>query len=244
MKLDALFFGTHPDDIEITCGGTVIKLVKAKKKVGIVDLTLGELSTRGNVKSRQQEARASDKILGVKFRENLKLKDGSIENSYENRLKIIKIIRKYTPHLVFLPYQKDRHPDHINASVMIREAAFFSGLAKIKTKKYGAAQSASGGPYRPKKLIYYMHAYQFEPSFIIDITGEFNSKMEALKCYKSQFHDPSNKKEPETFISDKKFWEFIEARARFYGFQIGVRYGEPFFTEEKLNLSTEAFFNI
>lgn len=240
MKLDAIFFGSHPDDVELTCGGTVIKFVKAKRKIGVIDLSQGELSTRGSVDLRQKEVVKANKVLGIKVRENLKLQDGNLSNTTENRLKIIKTIRKYTPRLVFLPYPKDRHPDHINASVLVREASFYSGLAKIKTKVNGKEQK----PYRPGKLIYYMHAYPFEPSFIIDISDEFKSKMESIKCYRSQFYDPSNKNEPVTFISDKKFLEFIEAKARFYGFRIGVSYGEPFCVEEAIRLNTDSLFEI
>jgi bacillithiol biosynthesis deacetylase BshB1 len=240
MKLDALFFGSHPDDVELTCGGTVIKLVKARREIGIIDLSRGELSTRGTVDLRQKEAVKANKVLGIKIRENLKLKDGDLANTFENRLKIIRTIRKYTPRILFLPYPKDRHPDHINASVLIREASFYSGLAKIKTKVSGIEQK----PYRPGKLIYYMHAYPFEPSFIVDISDEFKSKIDSIKCYRSQFFDPLNRNEPETFISDKKFLEFIEAKARFYGFQIGVKYGEPFYSDEKLIINSDSLFEI
>jgi bacillithiol biosynthesis deacetylase BshB1 len=232
IKIDALFFASHPDDIELTCGGTVIRFVKSGKETGIIDLTKGELSTRGNVRLRAKEANMAGEILGIKIRENLNLSDGDIINTHVNRLKVIKIIRKYKPSVVFMPYPSDRHPDHIHTSILVRESSFYSGLAKIKTALSGKKQEQ----HRPVKLVYYMQSYTFEPSFIVDITNEFARKMEAVKCYSSQFYD-ENSKEPETFISDKKFLEYIEARAAFYGFQIGVKYGEPFYTEEKLNIN-------
>jgi N-acetylglucosamine malate deacetylase 1 len=232
IKLDALFFASHPDDVELSCGGTVLKLEKSGKKTGITDLTKGELSTRGNIQLRAEEAKKAGKILGIKIRENLNLHDGDITNTNANRLKVIKIIRKYKPSVVFIPYPSDRHPDHIHTSILVRESAFYSGLAKIKTTLVGKKQKQ----HRPAKLVYYMQTYTFEPSFIVDITNEFRKKMEAVKCYNSQFYNKQSK-EPETFISDKKFLEYLEARAAFYGFQIGVKYGEPFYTEEKLNVN-------
>ena len=231
MKLDSLFIGAHPDDVELSCGGTVVKMVKAGNSVGILNLTRGELSTRGSVKIREREASEAAKILGVKVRENLELEDGSIENNPGNRLKLISAIRKYTPELIFAPYPRDRHPDHKHASQLVSEASFYSGLTKIITKIGSKKQK----PYRPNRILYYMQTYTFEPSFITDISNEFETKMKAIRCYASQFYNPESK-EPDTFISDKKFIEYLEARARFYGFQIGARYGEPFFSEEALKL--------
>jgi bacillithiol biosynthesis deacetylase BshB1 len=232
IKLDTLFFASHPDDVELTCGGTVLRLVKSGKKTGIIDLTKGELSTRGNTRLRAQEAEMAGKVLGIKIRENLNLRDGDITNTYTNRLKVIKIIRKYRPTVVFMPYHSDRHPDHTHTSILVKESSFYSGLAKIKTSLGGKKQEH----HRPATLVYYMQTYTFEPTFIVDITNEFGRKMEAVKCYSSQFYD-ENSKEPETFISDKKFLEYLEARAAFYGFQIGVKYGEPFYMVEKLSVN-------
>ncbi|MGH2575774.1 MAG: bacillithiol biosynthesis deacetylase BshB1 [Ignavibacteria bacterium] len=237
MKLDALFFSAHPDDIELSCGGTVVKLVKMGKKIGVIDLTQGELGTRGSKEIRQKELKNASKIMGIQARENLNLKDGNIEENFKNKLKVISIIRHYKPEIVFLPYYKDRHPDHIHASNLVKESSFYSGLRKINTKRSKQSQAA----YRPKKCIFYMQTYTFEPSFIIDITAEFETKMKAVKCYSSQFYNPRSK-EPATFISEKKFLEYLEARARFYGFQIGTKYGEPYFVEEKLKLNSENLF--
>jgi N-acetylglucosamine malate deacetylase 1 len=238
MKLDALFFAAHPDDVELSCGGTVIKLVKMGKKVGIVDLTKGELGTRGSAEIREREVRKANKVMGIQIRENLRLADGNIEENSENTLKIMKIIRQYAPKIVFHPYQRDRHPDHTHASNLVREAAFYSGLHKIKTEKEGKPQE----PHRPQKQFSYMQSYPFEPSFVIDISEEFRKKMETIKCYSSQFYNPKSK-EPSTFISGKNFLQFIEARAKSYGFQIGTNYGEPYYSDEKINLTVQNLFS-
>lgn len=238
MKLDALFFAAHPDDVELSCGGTLLKITKSGKKAGIIDLTQGELGTRGSKQIRKSEALKASSVLRVSLRRNLKIPDGNIENSASNRLKIIKIIRELKPQIIFLPHSNDRHPDHQHAHILIREAAFYSGLPKIKTKLNGRPQTA----YRPKRNIYFMQTNTFEPSFIIDITNNFAGKMKAVNCYKSQFYNPGSK-EPGTFISDKKFIEYIEARARFYGFHAGVKYGEPFYVEEKILLNLNDLFS-
>lgn len=232
--LDILFFGTHPDDVELCCGGTVINLVSSGKKVGIIDLTQGELGTRGNVRTRQAETKAANKVLGVKFRSNLNITDGNISNNQKNQLKIIQQIRQHKPEIIFAPYPIDRHPDHVNANKLIKESAFYSGLAKIKTKLGGKAQK----PFRPKRIFYYMQTYTFVPSFITDITKSFDKKIKAMMCYKTQFYNPKSK-ETQTFISSKKFLDFIKTKAKFYGFQIGAKYGEPFYCETPLNISTE-----
>ena len=230
MKLDALFIASHPDDIEITSAGTAVKLVKEGKKVGIVDLTQGELSTRGNLKTRKIETANASKAMGIHFRTNLKLKDGNIQNTPANRLKLIKIMRQTRPGIVFAPYPSDRHTDHINAGNFIRESAFLSGLKKIKTGSLEA--------YRPHKVFYYRHAYDFPISFIVDISDTFAKKMEAISCYGTQFFKAGDVSadEPETYISSKLFWKDLETRARFFGFKIGVEYGEPFFCFENLNI--------
>lgn len=234
MKLDALFFAAHPDDVELSCGGTLLKLTRSGKKVGIIDLTEGELGTRGSKQIRRKEARNAGNVLGVHVRENLRFPDGNIVNSLQNRLKIIELIRHYTPDILFIPFDHDRHPDHGHASELVTESAFYSGLTKIMTKKNGRAQNA----FRPAKNIYFMQTYTFEPSFIVDITPEFDDKMKAIRCYGSQFYKPGDKG-PQTFISQKKFIDYIEARARHYGFQIGSEYGEPFFVYESIRLDVE-----
>ena len=236
IKLDALFVGTHPDDIELICGGTVIKLVRSGKKVGIVDLTLGELSTRGTLPERKKETENASKVLGIKIRKNLKLKDGDIQNNSVNRKKLIKFIREYKPEIIFAPYPLDRHPDHINASNLIRESVFHSGLRKIKTDNLQA--------YRPKRTFYYRHAYDIPVSFILDVSNVFNKKIEAIKCYSSQFFNPKYKNAPETYISSALFMQDIETRAKFFGFKIGVEFGEPFYCYDTLKVDEEVIFKI
>jgi bacillithiol biosynthesis deacetylase BshB1 len=238
LKLDALFIATHPDDIEITSAGTAIKMIKEGKKVGIVDLTLGEMSTRGNLKTRKVETDNASKVLGIHFRTNLRMKDGNIENTNANRLKLIKVIRDTKPGIIFAPYESDRHTDHINASSFIRESAFLSGLAKIKTGNLKA--------FRPKHVFYYRHAHDFPISFIVDISDVFNQKMKAIECYSTQFYKPAadSKGEPQTYISTELFWKDLEARARFFGFKIGAEFGEPFYCYEDIKISANNLFEI
>mgnify|MGYP005846427487 CR=1 FL=1 len=229
MKLDVLVFAAHPDDAELSMGGTIAKFTRSKFKVGIIDLTKGELGTRGNEIIRRNEAQKADEILKVTKRVNLNIPDGNIQRSKENLVCIIKEIRKYQPKIIFAPYFRDRHPDHQDASILIKEAMFSTGLPKVRTFEKNIEQQA----YRPKKLFYYMQTYTFEPSFIVDITETFDQKMKAIKAFKSQFFDPSSK-EPETFISRPEFFDYIISRSQFYGFQIGKHYGEPFYCEEKI----------
>lgn len=237
-ELDALFFAAHPDDAELCCGGTISALTNAGKTTGIIDLTRGELGTRGSVKQRKIEAEHASAILGISLRENLNINDGNIVNTPANRLKIIKAIRKYRPTVLFFPHYYDRHPDHYNTHFLVKDAAFYAGLEKIKTP--GLRE------YRAKRNIYYMQTYAFEPNIIFDISDSFNTKMNAVRCYSSQFYSgsKSSKKEKETFISSKNFMEYIEARAKFYGFQIGAKYGEAYYTEEKIRLNSGTLFNI
>lgn len=234
-NLDVLFFGAHPDDVELSCGGTIIKLVQSKKKIGIVDLTLGELSTKGNLQLRKRETEEASNVLGISYRENLKIKDGDIQLNQVNKEKIISVIRKYKPKLVFAPFPFDRHPDHVNASNLIKESIFFSGLMKFKTANLKA--------YRPSKVFYYQNAYDIPVSFIFDISTAYQKKLKAIKCYSSQFYNPKSK-EPETFISSKLFEFEIESRARHYGFKIGVEFGEPFFSYETIKVDSEILFRI
>ena len=237
MKLDVIVFAAHPDDAELSIGGTIAKFSSLKLKTGIIDLTRGEMSSRGNIKLRQKEADKAGEILGIAYRENLGISDGNIEINKKNLEKIINVIRRLTPKIVFAPYFNDRHPDHIQASKLIKDAMFKTGLTKFKTKFNGKNQSA----YRPKKLFYYMQTYSFTPSFIIDITETFNQKFKAIKAYSSQFYDP-NHKGPETFISRPEFINYLEARARYYGFEISKKYGEPFFCEEKIEMEIKNLF--
>ncbi|MEO8514341.1 MAG: bacillithiol biosynthesis deacetylase BshB1 [Ignavibacteria bacterium] len=237
-ELDALFFAAHPDDAELCCGGTIAALIKEGKKAGIIDLTKGELGTRGSVNLRKKESERASKVLGISVRENLGIADGNIQNTPVNRLKVIKAIRKYRPKVIFFPHYYDRHPDHYNTHILVKEAAFYSGLCKIITKGFEA--------YRPKRSFYYMQSYTFEPNVIMDITAAYDTKIKAVKCYSSQFFSGENKKskDSETFISSKSFMEYIEARSRFYGFTAGVKYGEAFYTEEKIKLNPHTLFKI
>ena len=233
MKLDALFVASHPDDIEITAGGTAIKLINEGKKVGIVDLTRGELSTRGTLQTRKKETEEASKVMGIHFRTNLKMEDGNIANTKANRSKLIKVIRETKPTIMFAPYPSDRHTDHINASNFIRESAFLSGLTKIKTGKLEA--------YRPQRVFYYRHAYDFPITFIVDISDTFKQKMKAIECYSTQFYKSKSTSadEPETYISTSLFWKDLESRARFFGFKIGTEFGEPFYCYETIRVSAK-----
>ncbi len=237
MKLDVLVFAAHPDDAELSIGGTIAKFNSLNLKTGIVDLTRGEMSSRGNIKLRQKEAEEASKILRISYRENLGISDGNIELNRKNFEKVITVIRRFAPQIIFAPYFNDRHPDHIQTSKLIKDAMFKTGLTKFKTKYNGKIQSA----YRPKKLFYYMQTYSFSPTFIIDITDTINQKMQAIKAYSSQFYDP-NHKGPETFISRPEFVDYLEARAKYYGFEIGKKYGEPFFCEEKIEMEIKNLF--
>jgi len=231
MNLDVLVFAAHPDDAELSMGGTIAKLTSHNIKVGMIDMTEGELGTRGTPETRQKEAFQAAIIIKAAIRENLKIPDGYIKYSKENLLKVIMAIRRYRPKIIFAPYFNDRHPDHIDASRLVKRAMFSTGLVKIKTFDKEVHQEA----FRPKKLYYYMQTYTFEPTFIIDITESFETKMKAVNCYSSQFHNPKSP-DPETFISRPEFIKYVESRSQFYGFQIGKHHGEPFFCEEKIEL--------
>ncbi len=225
--MDIIAFGAHPDDVELSMGGTIVSLIEKGYRVGIVDLTRGELSSRGDLEIRKKETEKASKILGIHYRTNLKLKDGAIEINTNSLQKVVEIIRKFQPKIIFAPYFVDRHPDHENAAQLIKESVFFSGLKKFTTFQ------KSLSPYRPKKIFYYMQTYPFEPTFIYDISPYFEIKMEAILAYQSQFYNPSIK-EPETFISRPEFLNYLKSRAEFFGFQIGKQFGEPFYCEEKI----------
>jgi bacillithiol biosynthesis deacetylase BshB1 len=227
MHVDLIAFGAHPDDVELFCGGTLLKCAKSGKKTGVVDLTQGELSTRGNVEIRAKEAQEAAKILKLSFRENTNIPDGKIENSEENQQKIINILRLRRPKLVLIPFWDDRHPDHKNASQLLSDALFYSGLVKIETDH---------AAYRPDRIVFYFHHEISDPSFVVDISGEFDQKIEAIESYRSQFYQPDSK-EPETYISSKAFRDLIEVRAKYFGFQVGVAYGEPFRIKDPLKIN-------
>ena len=233
MKLDVLFMGAHPDDVELGCGGTVHKLVKKGYKVGIADLTRGELGTRGTEEIRAQEAKDAAEILGVAVRDNCGISDGHIEINRENKIKVIEMIRKYAPDLMIIPYWSDRHPDHANASKLIKECIYYAG-----TEKWPVNTPTSVLPaHRPKNYFYYMLAEPFEPNIIVDITEEKEVRIKAFQAFKSQFHVPGHvSNEKETWISKPEFAESLTARIGFYGFLIGTRYAEPFFSEKPLRI--------
>jgi bacillithiol biosynthesis deacetylase BshB1 len=232
MELDVLVFAAHPDDAELAMGGTIAGLSANNANVGIVDLSEGEMSTRGTVETRKKEAQIASQHLNLSVRINLHMPDGRLTASEEHIDKVIAQIRKYKPKIIFAPYFNDRHPDHIGTSNIIKNAFFFSGLPRRETHYQDKPQEA----YRPQKIFYYMQTYRFEPSFIVDISDYFETKMEAVKAYGSQFYNPDSE-EPNTFISDPKFLGYLEARSKFYGFQIGKEYGEAFYSEEAVELN-------
>lgn len=233
-KLDFLAFGAHPDDVELGCGATIAKLVSQGKKVGIVDLTRGELGTRGSAEIRTKETNEASKILGITIRENMDFKDGFFRNDEEHQLKIIQVIRKYQPDFIFCNAPDDRHIDHPKGSQLIVEASFLSGLTKINTDdSSGNAQKQ----WRPKNIYHYIQWKNLDPDFIFDVSGFHNSKMDAVKCYSSQFYDPKSK-EPETPISTKNFLNFVQSRANDFGRLIGVEHGEGFISNRKLGFSS------
>ncbi len=232
MKLDVLAIGAHPDDVDLSCGGTVIKLGRQGKRVGLLDLTRGELGTRGTAEIRALEAAAAASILGVSVRENTAIPDGNIESNPENRLKVIRVIRRYKPDVLLLPYAVDRHPDHERAFTLCRESWFQAGLARIESLEDGVRQE----PWRPRTYYHFMQWFEFPPSFIVDITDEFEQRMECVRAFKSQFYDPESK-ERGTVLSTPEFLEMLRTRMAYYGDRIGARYGEPFFSFHPLKIN-------
>ena len=233
MKLDVLAFGAHPDDIEIGCGGTIAKLISEGKKVGVIDLTRGELGSRGSAELRDQEAQDSAKIFGLSARENLAFRDGFFVQDEAHQLAIIRKIRKYRPDLVIANAPSDRHPDHGKGSKLVRDAAFLSGLRKIETEEDGEPQEH----WRPKRLFFYVQDYSLQPDFVVDITPFIETKVKALEAFKSQFFNP-NSQEPLTYISTRDFWDFLDARARNMGHLVGATYGEGFISETPIKVNS------
>ncbi|WP_306639898.1 bacillithiol biosynthesis deacetylase BshB1 [Sanyastnella coralliicola] len=223
MKLDVLALAAHPDDAEISAGGTIASMVASGKKVGIVDLTRGELGSRGSADLRDQEAAASAKILGLSARENLHMADGFFQHTEENIRAIIRMIRKYKPDIVLANSVTDRHPDHGKGAKLQAEACFLSGLRRIETELDGQAQEA----WRPRAVYHYIQDYFIDPDVVVDISDFYGKKMDSIKAFSSQFYDP-NSEEPETPISGKEFFDFIESRAMQFGRPIGAKYGEGF----------------
>ena len=223
MKLDIVAFGAHPDDVELGCAGTILKEISLGKKVGIVDLTRGELGTRGSAEIRHQEATAAAEILGVAVRENLDMRDGFFLNDEQHQLEVIKMIRKYKPEIVLCNAIDDRHIDHAKGSKLVSDACFLSGLVRIETEIDGVKQEA----WRPKLVYHYIQWKNIEPDFVVDITGFTDTKIKSILAYGSQFYDP-NSKEPESPISSKNFLESLNYRSRDLGRLAGVDHAEGF----------------
>lgn len=226
MKLDVLAFGAHPDDVELGCGATIAKEVSLGKKVGVVDLTRGELGTRGSAELRDKEAAKSAEILGLVVRENLAFADGFFTNDKLHQIEIIKMIRKYQPEIVLCNAVDDRHIDHSKGSNLVSEACFLSGLLKIETEIGGKPQEK----WRPKLVYHYIQWKNIEPDFVIDVSGFIDKKVDAVLAYSSQFFNP-NSDEPQTPISSRNFTDSVEYRARDLGRLIGVAHAEGFTTE-------------
>ncbi len=232
MKLDILAFGVHPDDVELGCAGTIMAAIDQGKKVGIVDLTRGELGTRGTPTTRTQEAAAAAKIMGVDVRENLDMADGFFINDEAHQRKIIALIRKYQPDVILANAPEDRHPDHGRSAKLVSDAAFLSGLRKIETIHEGVTQNA----WRPAYTFHYIQDRFIQPSFVIDITAYMERKMEAVLAYGTQFTS-ADTSEPQTYISSPQFLETVKARALMLGKRIGVGYAEGYITEKIIGFS-------
>ena len=228
MKLDILAFGAHPDDIELGCGATIAKEIANGKTVGIIDLTRGELGTRGTAETRDTEAADAATILGVSMRTNMEFADGFFVNDQKHQLEIIKELRKYRPEIVLCNAIDDRHIDHGKGSKLISDACFLSGLLKINTKHQDS--DVWQDPWRPKLVYHYIQWKHLEPDIVVDVSGFMDQKMDAVLAYKTQFFD-ANSKEPQTPISSKNFTDSIEYRARDLGRLIGVEHGEGFTVE-------------
>ncbi len=218
MAVDVLAIAAHPDDIELACAGTLVRLKERGRRFGVVDLTRGELGTRGTSQTREREAKRAAEILGAEFRETLDFGDGGLVASRENELTLINLIRRERPRLLLTSYPDDRHPDHRRAGELVTDAAFYAGLTKLQTA-YPA--------HRPQQTIYFSTAYLHTPSFVVDVTSAMERRRQAIRAFSSQFHDPESP-DPETLLSQKTFLEMVDARARHFGFLIGVEFGEGF----------------
>ncbi len=231
--LDMLAFAPHPDDAELYCGGTLLLLKHAKRRTGIIDLTRGELSTRGDLDTRARETAEATRILDLDYRGNCGIPDGDIANTPENRLTVVREIRRLRPGAVLVPYFRDRHPDHENASVLVREAMFAAGLRKMETTDDdGNPQEA----WRPPLAYYYMMAYEFNPSFVVDVSAVQGEKLAAIRAYGTQFAVQNPGAEPQTYISRPEFLESLIGRSRRLGFHVNAEYGEGFIPLQALRL--------
>ena len=228
MKLDILVFGAHPDDVELGCGGTIIKEVQNGKKVGVIDLTRGELGTRGTSKTRDIETRNATNILGIHLRDNMNFKDGFFKNDQEHKIHLIKKIRKYCPEIVITNAISDRHPDHSRSSNLTIDSCFLSGLEKIDTGQR---------PWRPKAIYHYIQFNNILPDFVVDISEQMDLKMKAIEAYSTQFYDP-NSVETETIISSPEFLESVDYRAKDLGRQSNCTYAEGFLVHQMPKISS------
>jgi len=233
MKLDILVLPVHPDDAELGCSGTIAKEIALGKKVGIVDLTRGELGTRGSAEIRDQESAASAKILGLAVRDNLGLPDGFFENNKPHQLKVIETIRRFKPEIVITNAYHDRHPDHGRASDLVEDSAFLSGLRKIETYYNGEKQQE----WRPNLVLHFIQDNYIKPDILVDVTEYWDKKIESIHAFGSQFYNPEWEGEPQTYISSPEFIQVIEARAREYGKSIGVKFAEGFISRKILGVN-------
>ncbi len=231
MKLDILAFGAHPDDVELSTSGTILKHIAQGKIVGIVDLTQGEMGSRGTIETRYEEAKNAAKILGVTYRHNLKMEDGFLSNTKENLLKIVEQIRLLKPEIVLANAIEDRHPDHEKGSKLVSEACFLAGLVKVETTYNGIKQEV----YRPKTVYHYIQDRYIKPDFVIDVTDFYEQKMQAILAYKTQFFNPGQDG-PKTPISGQDFLDFLTGRMSEMGRAIGARYAEGFTVERTLGV--------
>ena len=231
MKLDLLAFGVHPDDVELSCSGVLLLEKRNGKTTGIVDLTRGELGTRGTAETRDKEARDSAGILGVSARENLAMKDGFFRNDEEHQKQVISAIRKYRPEIIFCNAPEDRHPDHGRSSDLVEDAAFLSGLIRVETKHDGKVQEA----WRPKYVFKYVQDRYLKPDFVVDISEVFEEKLEAIRAFKTQFFQ-DEMDGPQTYISTPDFLDSIIYRSKMFGKMIGVKYAEGFITKKMVGL--------
>lgn len=227
MKLDILAVGVHPDDVELGCSGSVLASIAQGKRVGILDLTRGELGTRGNADTRKTEAAKAAEILGVAVRENLGLADGFFENDETSKRKVIEAIRAYQPDVILANAFTDRHPDHGRSAQLVSDAAFLSGLRKIETFRDGKQQE----PWKPSNVFHYIQDRFIEPDFVVDVTDYWDKKMQSILAYSTQFYNPALN-EPETYISSAQFLETVKARALMLGKRVGVGYAEGFMTRK------------
>jgi len=218
VPVDVLAIAAHPDDVELTCAGTLVTLKRLGRRFGIVDLTRGEMGTRGDASQREREAREAARILGAEFRETLDLGDGGLRQDRESELLVIDLIRRERPRVVITSYPEDRHPDHGRAGRLVTDAAYYAGLRKLETRHPA---------YRPQQTVYFSAAYVHEPTFVVDVTAAMETRRAAILAFSSQFHDPTSK-EPQTILSQQSFLQTVEARARHFGFLIGVEFGEGF----------------